>query len=305
MDQKQSYRETDRWQRFPGSGRPKKTTASDERYFVRLEKRIGFCSLAQVTQTGGCYAPWTSSFQTNCPEKAPWSGTLQSCHCTKPDISLENRLKRRRWCTRTLNWTVSDNWSCLLFSNDSRFNLAYCDERVRLWRTAGEEYISECLCMVNRNRIVFVMVWVVIGYHDENLIADNYVRTLSENRLDSIENTLGNRNHPFVFQHVYAPAHTARRTVEWLEQQDISTIQWPSHSPDLKIIAHVWVFMGREIVRVMPATKNDLIRALHNSWLNITLPYLHNLYNSLPGRVMAVIKGRCYPTKHWLTKYFR
>ena len=96
------------------------------------------------------------------------------------------------------------------------------------------------------------MVCGVIGYHgvgnlvilDESMNADNYVRTLSENRLDSA----GDRNHPFVFQHDNDLAQTVRWTVAWLEQQDISTIQWSSHSPDLNMIEQVWDFIGREIV---------------------------------------------------------
>ena len=128
-----------------------------------------------------------------------------------------------------------------------------------------------------------------------------WIRTIvSGNLFDSAENIFGDRNHPFVFR-----AHTARWTVAWLEQRYISTIQWPSQSPDLNIIEQD--FMGREIVKITPVSesRNYLIRALHNSWLNITVPYLHNLYNSLPRRVRAVIRGRGYPTKYWLTKYFR
>ena len=63
--------------------------------------------------------------------------------------------------------------------------------------------------------------------------------------------------------------------------------------------------MGSKVVWAMLGTRNDLIRALHNSWLNITVPYLHNLYNSLPRRIRVVNRGRDYPTKDWLTKYFR
>ena len=122
---------------------------------------------------------------------------------------------------------------------------------------------------------------------DENVNADNYVRTLSEKPL---ENIFGDRNHPFVFQYDNNLAHTAHRTVAWLEQQDIFTMQWPSQSPDLNMIQKVCDFISREIIRVMPVTGNDLIRALHNTWLIITMPPLHNLYNSLPGRVRAGIR---------------
>ena len=75
--------------------------------------------------------------------------------------------------------------------------------------------------------------------------------------------------------------------------------------PDLYTIEHVLNFMDRKIARVMPVTRNDLIRALHNSWLNITVPCLHNLYNSHSRKVRAVIRGRGYPTRYWSTKYFR
>ena len=78
----------------------------------------------------------------------------------------------------------------------------------------------------------------VIDYHsvgnlvmlDENMNAEIYVRVLSENLLDFVENIFDNRKHPFVFQHDNAPAHTAHWTVAYLEQQDISTIQWLSQS---------------------------------------------------------------------------
>ena len=148
------YRETGRWQRLPGNGhprqgRPQPLTSAISWALSQKAFKTHAISLTGPSNTGVCYTLWASSFQTNCPEKAPWSDNLQSCCRTKTDISLENRLRRRRWCTRTLNWTVPDNWSCILFSDESRFNLAYCDARVRLCRAAGEEYIR----MANRNRI--------------------------------------------------------------------------------------------------------------------------------------------------------
>ena len=91
------------------------------------------------------------------------------------------------------------------------------------------------------------MVWGRISYHgvgnlvilDEDVNADNYVRTLSENVLDSVENIFRDRNYPFVYQRDNGPVHTVRRTVTWLEQQDISTIQWLSQSPELNIIEQI------------------------------------------------------------------
>ena len=98
-----------------------------------------------------------------------------------------------------------------------------------------------------------------------------------------------------------------RKIVEnspWLFQY-YTALQWPSQSPDPTIIEQIWDFMGRDIVKVIPHMKADLIRALHNSWLNITVTYLHNLYNFLPRRIRTVIRGRDYPTKYWLKGYLQ
>ena len=219
------YREKGRWQRLPGSGRLKKTTARDERYLRRPVKRIRFRSLTQDTQEYVTHIRHPVSKRT--VQRRLYEETIHSrVAVQKPDISLKNRLRRRRWCVRRLNWTLPDNWPCLLFSDESRFNLAYCDGRVRVSSKVGEKSVFECLRMVNRNEMVSLIVCGVIGYHgvgnlvilDENVNADNYVRTWSENLLDSIENIFGDRNHPFVLQHDNAPAHTARRTVAWMEQ---------------------------------------------------------------------------------------
>ena len=172
--------------------------------------------------------------------------------------------------------------------------------------------MPEFLRIINRNRIVSVIVLGVIGYHgvgnlvilDENVNAENNIRTLSENLVDCVENISGDRNHPFEFQHDNAAFHTARRNIAWLEQQDISTIQWPSQSPDLYMIEQVWDFMGREIARVLPC---------HDEWSDSSFAqflaehhgaFSDNLYNYLHRRLRAVIRGRGYSTKYWLVKYF-
>ena len=124
----------------------------------RLVKRIRFRSLAQVTQEFVTHLGHPASKQT-VQRRLHGHAIYRRVAVQKPDIGLENRPRRRRWCTRTLNWTVLNNWSCLLFFGESRFNLAYCDGSARVWRTAGEKYIPECLRIVDRTQIVSVMVW--------------------------------------------------------------------------------------------------------------------------------------------------
>ena len=226
--------ETGRWQRLPGSGRPNKTTARDERYLGRLVKRIRFRSMAQDTQvfvTHLGHPVFKVTVQRRLHDQviyrrvaAQKKRTLVSRIGSDDDDCVLELLTGQ--CQKTGLAYFSPIKQCILY-------IVYCDGWVRVWRTAREKYLPECLRMVDRNRIVSVMVWKVIGYHgvgnlvilDENVNADNYVRTLSENLLDSVENIVGDRKHAFVFQNDNDPTHTARRTVTLSEQQDIPTIQ--------------------------------------------------------------------------------
>ena len=130
------YRETGRWQRLPGSGRSKKTTACEERYLRRLVKRMLFRSLALVTQGFGTHLGYPVSKRT-VQRRLHGRAIYSRVAVQKTDISLENQLLRR-W--RILNFTVPENWPSLIFSDESRFNLTYCDGRVRVWWTAGKNY---------------------------------------------------------------------------------------------------------------------------------------------------------------------
>ncbi|GFV94288.1 uncharacterized protein TNCV_2267421 [Trichonephila clavipes] len=53
-----------------------------------------------------------------------------------PLRSTDRRL-RLEWCHARGNWTAEE-WSQVVFSNESRFNLGSDDNRVRVWRPRGE-----------------------------------------------------------------------------------------------------------------------------------------------------------------------
>ena len=101
-----------------------------------------------------------------------------------------------------------------------------------------------------------------------------------------------------MFQHDNAPAHTARLTQQWLDDNDVQCMMWPAQSPDLNIIENLWDHIGKQILKDRPADKPALIQCLMRTRNSLTLQTIQQLYHSLPRRVHAMTRARGYPTKY-------
>ena len=69
------------------------------------------------------------------------------------------------------------------------------------------------------------------------------METLDQNPLTSVEHISGDRKHPFTFQRDNATAHCARLTEQWLENNEIRNILWPSQSADLNSLENLCDFV--------------------------------------------------------------
>ena len=93
-----------------------------------------------------------------------------------------------------------------MFSGESKFNLDFDDGRVRVWRRAGDAMEPPNLLLRQRSN-VSVMVWGCVTQHgvgelvvaDESITLDVYIDILDQNLKQSIVNTFGDANAPFIF----------------------------------------------------------------------------------------------------------
>uniref|UniRef100_A0AAY5L2M0 Tc1-like transposase DDE domain-containing protein n=1 Tax=Esox lucius TaxID=8010 RepID=A0AAY5L2M0_ESOLU len=102
----------------------------------------------------------------------------------------------------------------------------------------------------------------------------------------------------FTFQHDNDPKHTSNSTKAWLHQKMINILEWPSQSPDLNPIEHLWGDLKRAVHRRCPRNLTDLDCFCKEEWANNTMSRCAMLIDSYPKRLSAVIKSKGSSTKY-------
>ena len=103
-----------------------------------------------------------------------------------------------------------------------------------------------------------------------------------------------------MFQHDQDAKHTAQLTQHWLQSNQVNVLPWPSRSPDLNIIEHVWWHLKQQVYthEPLPTNKQELWEVVQAEWNKISPDYIASLYDLMPHRVLAVYLAKGGSTKY-------
>ncbi len=133
-----------------------------------------------------------------------------------------------------------------------------------------------------------------LHFIDSIMNSQMYCSILKEKMLPSLR-ALGRRA---LFQHDNDPKHTSKATVVFLKKNRVKVIQWPSMSPDLNPIEHLWGILKRQVEHHSPSSIQSLKEVILEEWKKIDLAKCRQLVHSMPRRLGAVIKNHGGHTKY-------
>ena len=97
-----------------------------------------------------------------------------------------------------------------------------------------------------------------------------------------------------------APCHSAKATQNWLSQNGINKLPWPSQSPDMNPIENLWGILDRNLrkKKMKPSIKPELFALLRQTWQKIPQDDIRQLINAMPRRVLALKTAKGMSTKY-------
>ncbi|GFT15352.1 transposable element Tcb2 transposase [Trichonephila clavipes] len=183
-----------------GGGRPRATTAGDDRYII-LQR----FTVARRLHKRGLFA--------RRPER-----------CLS--LKVDHRRQHLQWCREHKNWTT-DQWSRVLFTDESRFSTRSDSRRVLIWREIGTR---------------------------GSVTGDRYCEEVLLLHVRLFRGAIGP---DFIFIDDNARPHWTLAVEELLESEDITRMDWPAYSPDFFIrIKHMWDALGKRIAACLHHPEN-------------------------------------------------
>ena len=173
----------------------------------------------------------------------------------KPFLDVRHRRRRLAFALKYREWTVED-WKRVIWSDETKINRFGSDGKEYVWKEVGKGLSNREIQGTVKYGGGNIMVWGCMGWNgvgrlaevEGRMDADQYVSIMKDHMLPSLEES-GIPEDEVIFQQDNDPKHTSKKAQKWMEDHNITLLDWPAQSPDLSPIEHQWVHLKKELAK--------------------------------------------------------
>lgn len=286
-------------------GRPQKLTSHDRRSVVTSIATGRAANAVQAAQRINRTISSSICTQTvrNILKEEGFTAVVKK---KKPMLKTQHRKERLEFAKKYGEWTVED-WKRVIWSDETKINRFGSDGRQYVWKKKGQPLGDKEV----KGTVKFgggnIMVWGCMGWNgvgrlvevEGRMDAKQYVEILKDGLLPSIQES-GILKEQAIFQQDNDPKHTSQLAQNWLRDEGIRVLDWPSQSPDINPLEHLWMHLKRQLSRYEKAPKGvwELWERAAKVWEGIDAEVCQRLIESIPNRLAEVVKARGGNTKY-------
>ena len=176
----------------------------------------------------------------------------------RPVLTEEHKRKRLQYALDN----IDEEWTEIIFTDESWFE--YSDGHVELWKRPTTPSIEKPTAKYAFKVMVWGGVWwegrtklcfidgTVDATYYQHIIEDYLIKPHLTEELMVLQDG--------------ARAHTAKSTLEYADENDVTLLQNPPNSPELNPIEKVWGWMKHEIEKLNPQSKEEYITIVQEVW---------------------------------------
>lgn len=282
-------------------GRPATLSPHDRRHLVRLVVSGKADTAPQLKRMTGVHV----SHQTirNALKKENMGAIVKA---PKPLLKASHYRQRREFAEKYQHWT-NDDWERVIYSDEVKINRIQSDGRCWVWKKKGAPRTKQHVKQTVKHGGGSVMIWGCMTIHGVGFmcridgIMDKFLyREILDDHLFQTVDYYDMDRERFIFQQDNDPKHASGLLKEWFEENGVELLDWPSQSPDVNPIEHLWAYLKRRLgeYETHPKSVLELWERIEVEWEKIPKEFCINLIHSMPRRVEALLKAKGGYTKY-------
>ncbi|KAG2464445.1 TCB1 transposase, partial [Polypterus senegalus] len=295
------------WKKFettrtlPRAGRPSKLSDQGRRALVREVTKNPMVTLLELQRSS--VERGEPSGRTTISAAIHQSGLYGRVARRKPLLSKRHMAARLEFAKRHLKDSQTMR-NKILWSDETKIELFGVNARRHVWRKPGTAHHQANTIPTVKHGGGSIMLWGCFSAAGTGrlarikgkMTAAMYRDILDENLLQSaLDLRLGQW---FIFQQDNDPKHTSKISKEWLQDNSVNVLEWPSQSADLNPIEHLWRDPKMAVHRRFPSNLMELETCCKEEWVKLAKDSCAKLAASYSKRLEAVIAAKGASTKY-------